>query len=285
MSHSRWLHCVCKKKKKKAWRSGSELGVEGRGVTLHHAAAATLGYQLERSGSGRNWKWWKCFSCFLVCFSSFMSLLTVHVILAWGWRPAIVSPSLLVTVLGAGRSGWRAEAGASRHSAERDGVLVNRPPLTHSRGIKEALHRFVLEAVLLICLPTNECTGPVFLFLSSPPPLAHKRQYATQGLYYLAVAYSHRMACIRKEFGSLHLLICPTNLSHWTTSAEGRLGWGGPIDAKPKGAWIEFVCENEPAAVIEAHPAAETNMAANKSVVVRPWDLEQKPWVLHYCSC
>lgn len=55
--------------------------------------------------------------------------------------------------------GWRAKAGARRHSVE-GGTLVNR---LHSRGIKEALHRFVLEAVLLICLPTNECTGPVFL--------------------------------------------------------------------------------------------------------------------------
>lgn len=32
----------------------------------------------------------------------------------------------------------------------------------HSKGIKEALHWFVLEAVLLICLPTNECIGSVF---------------------------------------------------------------------------------------------------------------------------
>lgn len=39
------------------------------------------------------------------------------------------------------------------------GTSVNRH---HSKGIKEALHWFVLEAVLLICLPTNECLGPVF---------------------------------------------------------------------------------------------------------------------------
>lgn len=39
------------------------------------------------------------------------------------------------------------------------GTSVNR---RHSKGIKEALHWFVLEAVLLICLPTNECLGPVF---------------------------------------------------------------------------------------------------------------------------
>lgn len=40
-----------------------------------------------------------------------------------------------------------------------EGTSVNR---THSRGIKEPLHWFVLEAVLLICLPMNECHGPVF---------------------------------------------------------------------------------------------------------------------------
>lgn len=39
------------------------------------------------------------------------------------------------------------------------GTSVNR---RHSKGIKKALHWFVLEAVLLICLPTNECIGPVF---------------------------------------------------------------------------------------------------------------------------
>lgn len=43
-----------------------------------------------------------------------------------------------------------------------EGTLVNRP---HSRGIKEPLHWFVLEAVLLICLPMNECIGPVFLLM------------------------------------------------------------------------------------------------------------------------
>lgn len=40
-----------------------------------------------------------------------------------------------------------------------EGTLVNRP---HSGGIKEPLHWFVLEAVLLICLPLNECIGLVF---------------------------------------------------------------------------------------------------------------------------
>lgn len=39
-----------------------------------------------------------------------------------------------------------------------EGTSMNR---THSRGIKEPLHWFVLEAVLLICLPMNECIGPV----------------------------------------------------------------------------------------------------------------------------
>lgn len=41
-----------------------------------------------------------------------------------------------------------------------EGTSVNRH---HSRGIKKPLHCFVLEAVLLICLPMNECVGPVFL--------------------------------------------------------------------------------------------------------------------------
>lgn len=51
--------------------------------------------------------------------------------------------------------------GAPRRS-QREGTYVNR---RHSKGIKEALHRFVLEAVLLICPPTNECIGPVFPFV------------------------------------------------------------------------------------------------------------------------
>ena len=36
---------------------------------------------------------------------------------------------------------------------------MNKP---HSRGRKEPLHWFVLEAVLLICLPMNKSIGPVF---------------------------------------------------------------------------------------------------------------------------
>lgn len=43
-----------------------------------------------------------------------------------------------------------------------EGTSVNRP---HSRGIKEPLHWFVLEAVLLICLPMNECISPDFLLV------------------------------------------------------------------------------------------------------------------------
>lgn len=48
--------------------------------------------------------------------------------------------------------------GAPRRS-QRERTYVNR---RHSKGIKGALHWFVLEAVLLICLPTHESTGPVF---------------------------------------------------------------------------------------------------------------------------
>lgn len=42
------------------------------------------------------------------------------------------------------------------------GIPVNRP---HLKGIIEALHWFVLEAVLLICLPRSECLGWVFLLM------------------------------------------------------------------------------------------------------------------------
>lgn len=68
----------------------------------------------------------------------------------WGTRAAAV-------VVGGGSSlpylNWSSTALTGT------GTSVNR---RHSKGIKEALHWFVLEAVLLICLPTNECLGPVF---------------------------------------------------------------------------------------------------------------------------
>lgn len=92
----------------------------------------------------------------------------------WGWdhhsvsdrKPTIIESPLQKLLsssghVGDGRVGVFAplpEAKAPRLSTER-GTSVNRP---HSRGIKEPLHWFVLEAVLLICLPTNECIGPVF---------------------------------------------------------------------------------------------------------------------------
>lgn len=53
-----------------------------------------------------------------------------------------------------------------------EGTLVNRP---HSRGTKEPLHWFVLEAVLLICLPMNE-------WMHWPSFLAHVDK-GTWGLY------------------------------------------------------------------------------------------------------
>lgn len=98
-------------------------------------------------------------------------------------------------------------SGAPQRSTER-GTSVNRP---HSRGIKEALHWFVLEAVLLICLPMNECVGPVFSSCGqwhSRPVLTGRMLFPENGVHY-------------EEFGSFHLLFYSTNLSH--TNRDGKL--------------------------------------------------------------
>lgn len=64
-----------------------------------------------------------------------------------------------------GMEGWGSRLPFLNRSStlhHEEGTLVNRP---HSRGIKGPLHWFVLEAVLLICLPMNECISPVFLLM------------------------------------------------------------------------------------------------------------------------
>jgi len=87
----------------------------------------------------------------------------------WGWDHLWVTqkahyysppPRSCSVGLVDGRVGGLCSPPWSRALRRRD--LVNRP---HSRGIKEPLHRFVLEAVLLICLPSNECIGPVLLLV------------------------------------------------------------------------------------------------------------------------
>lgn len=99
----------------------------------------------------------------------------------WGWDPlsdtqkahyySVTPPE--APQLFCLRSGWKRER--ERRGDREGGVVLSlkrsSTPLygegtsvngAHSRGRKEALQRFVLEAVLLICLPTNECVGPVF---------------------------------------------------------------------------------------------------------------------------
>lgn len=93
-----------------------------------------------------------------------------------------------------------------------EGTLVNRP---HSRGIKEPLHWFVLEAVLLICLPMNECIGPVFLLMWTKaleacinwPDVVHREWRALRGIW---------------ERLSFHPSINSTNLSHKNRDAKLR---------------------------------------------------------------
>lgn len=61
-------------------------------------------------------------------------------------------------MFGGGAAGVSPFMNRSSTSHYEEGNSVNRH---HSRGIKNPLHCFVLEVVLLICLPMNECVGPV----------------------------------------------------------------------------------------------------------------------------
>lgn len=126
--------------------------------------------------------------------------------LCWGWKGGgLSSPS------------W---SGAPRRSTER-GTSVNRP---HSRGIKEPLHWFVLEAVLLICLPMNECIGPVFPLMWTMalkacinwPNVIPREWRALRGVW---------------ECLSFHPFIYSTNLSHKNREAKLRKANRWPLTA------------------------------------------------------
>lgn len=101
---------------------------------------------------------------------------------------------------------WR----GPRRSTER-GNSVNRP---HSRGIKEPLHWFVLEAVLLICLPMNECIGPVF------PLMWTMALKACINWPYVILREWRALRGVWERL-SFHLFIYSTNLSH--KNGEGNL--------------------------------------------------------------
>lgn len=103
-----------------------------------------------------------------------------------------------------------------------EGTLVNRP---HSRGIKEPLHWFVLEAVLLICLPMNECIGPVFPLMWTMaleacinwPDVIPREWRALRGVW---------------ERLSSHRSVYSTNVSHKNGEAKVRKANRWPLTAQ-----------------------------------------------------
>lgn len=102
-----------------------------------------------------------------------------------------------------------------------EGTSVNRP---HSRGIKEPLHWFVLEAVLLICLPMNECIGPFFPLMCTMalkacinwPDVIPREWRALRGVW---------------ERLSSHPSIYSSNLSHKNGDAKLRKANRWPLTA------------------------------------------------------
>lgn len=102
-----------------------------------------------------------------------------------------------------------------------EGTSVNRP---HSRAIKEPLHWFVLETVLLICLPMNECIGPVFLLMWTMalkscinwPDVLPREKHASRGVF---------------KHLSFHPSIYSTNLSHKNRDATLRKANRWPLTA------------------------------------------------------